>query len=359
MSMLWEAARYAGVSARVHALWARFLPGPIWEELLDAPDIASVTATLRQSWYHEAVDHLPATLVDGVQLERALTRHWVLASRSPLAFLQGASRAMLDWYERRWELNNLKTILRARHHQIAADQFLPTLIALDESTSLPWDMLATVSSITELVERLQPTWYGKVLRPALEEYRRQQSVFVLEVALDLAYYRQLRNCVAALGGRDRSEADQTIGFWINAQNLLWAFRYRIYARLSPEEILNYTLHHHLRVNATVIRTIALGAPLMETVQQLWGQQLPELLTLSDLAERDALPKLELLLWRHLFARARRIQATAALHLGAVLAYEILLESEVRDLITLIEGKAFNRTSAQIKPYLIGMRGEPC
>jgi len=314
---------------------------------------------LQQSWYSATLRDLPAAQIDGVQLERALTRQWVAAAQRPTTLLQGASRTLMNWYGRRWELNNLKTILRARHHHAAPEQFLPALIPLEGTSNLPWSTLAAVGSIAELVERLQHTWYGKVLRPALEEYRRQQSVFVLEAALDLAYYRQLRNCVTALHGRDRREADQLIGFWIDAQNLLWAYRYRLYAHLSPEEILNYTLHHHLRVNAAVVRAIALGAPLREMTAQLWGQQLPELASLADLTERDALPKLELLLWRHRFARARKIQATAALHLGAVLAYEVLLESEVRDLITIIEGKAFKRTGAQIQPYLIGRRGESC
>ncbi|MCB0188880.1 MAG: V-type ATPase subunit, partial [Caldilineaceae bacterium] len=208
MTVLWEATRYAGASARVHALWARLIPTPLWADLLAAPDVAGVTAVLRQSWYSATLRDLPTAQIDGVQLERALTRQWVAAAQRPTTLLQGASRTLMNWYGRRWELINLKTILRARHHHAAPEQFLPALIPIEGISNLPWSTLAAVGSIAELVERLQHTWYGKVLRPALEEYRRQQSVFVLEAALDLAYYRQLRNCVTALHGRDRREADQ-------------------------------------------------------------------------------------------------------------------------------------------------------
>ncbi|MEZ4657033.1 MAG: V-type ATPase subunit [Caldilineaceae bacterium] len=212
--------------------------------------------------------------------------------------------------------------------------------------------MAAARAIPDLIERLRKTWYGTVLQNALEQYRQRQSVFVLEVALELAYYRRLRDLIAQLHGRDRREAEQFIGFWIDAQNLLWAYRYRIYARLSPEEILNYTLHRNLRVNAEVVRAVALGAPLLETVEALWPRLMPAVQSLADLSERDALPRLELLLWRHLYALATQTRAGAALHLGAVLAYEVLLESEVRDLVTIVEGKTANRSAAQLQPYLI-------
>ncbi|MEZ4867056.1 MAG: V-type ATPase subunit [Caldilineaceae bacterium] len=281
-----------------------------------------------------------------------MTRHWVWAARRPFYLLQGASRELLEWYWRREELNNLKTLLRALHLQSPSEQFLPALIPLEGATELPWHALAAAPSVAELVERLRATWYGKVLQPVLEQYRRRQSVFVLEVALDLAYYRRLRGLVTQLHGRDRQEADQALSFWIDAQNLLWAYRYRLYAQLSPEEILNYTLQRNLRVNAKVVRAIALGAPLLETVQRVWPNQLPDLESLATVPERDALPRLELILWRHLYHWAKQTRATAALHLGAVLAYEILLESEVRDLVTLVEGKVFHRTGDQLRPYLI-------
>ena len=44
MSVLWEAARYAGASAQVHALWARLIPTARWAELLDALGALDVDA---------------------------------------------------------------------------------------------------------------------------------------------------------------------------------------------------------------------------------------------------------------------------------------------------------------------------
>jgi hypothetical protein len=47
------------------------------------------------------------------------------------------------------------------------------------------------------------------------------------------------------------------------QNLLWAYRYKIYGRMTPEEIINYTLHH-----ADTVRRVAPGSPLAVEAERL-------------------------------------------------------------------------------------------
>jgi vacuolar-type H+-ATPase subunit C/Vma6 len=193
----------------------------------------------------------------------------------------------------------------------------------------------------------------------LDQYRRQQSVFPLEVALDLGYHAELLERIADLRGTDRADradAADFLGAWVDAKNLLWAYRYRLYAQLSPEEILNYTLQRKLRVNADVVRAIALGAPLLDVVRNVWGGRLADLGALADVPEREALPRLELAFQRHFFALAQRVRAQFPLRLAVILAYEFLLEYEIRDLVAVIEGKAVGWPGARIRPYLIGERG---
>ena len=188
--------------------------------------------------------------------------------------LQGGPRALVEWFWRRFEVNNLKTILRAVHHQTPPSQVQAAIIPLGPRAMAPWPSLVAASSIPALVEELSGTWYGRVLRHALDQSTRQQSIFPLEVALDLAYYGELLAHVDRLHGTDHADAAMFLGAWVDSQNLLWAYRFRLNADLSPEEILNYTLQRHLRVNAEVVRAIALGAPLLATVEKLWPGRLP-------------------------------------------------------------------------------------
>ena len=353
MAVVVDAARYAAVNARVRGLLSRLLPPALWTELMEVPDLADLLRLLRTTWY---ADSLAGIQADPTWIERALRTHLAVASRAPLSLMQGIARDLLDWFWRRFEVDNLKTILRAVAYNVPPAQFATSLIPLGTASPLPWRELAEAGSVPEIVQRLHTTRYGLALEQALDRYRRERQLFVLEVALDLGYYQRLLRLLAALRGRDQREATRLLGTWVDAQNLLWAYRYRIYARFSPEEILNYTLHRGLRVDATVVQRSALGTPLLELVQELWGNRLPDLATLQDLTEREALLRLERIFQRYLFTLASQTLQAYPLHLGTVLAYEFLVDSEMRDLVALIEGKVAGWPGDRIRPYLIGARG---
>jgi vacuolar-type H+-ATPase subunit C/Vma6 len=356
MAALLQAARYSAANARVHALLSYLIPAELWAGLIDAPDLETVVSLLRDTWHGPALPAPSAAEPDVVQVERALAGHGVAAARLPLAQLQGDAYELLDWFWRRFELDNLKTVLRAVHHGSPPDPVRGALVALGPAATLPWADLAAVGSVPLLVERLAATWYGRVLRLALDQYSRQGSAFPLEVALDLAYYAGLLERIHRLGGASREDAVRFLGGWVDAQNLLWAFRFRLYAQLSPEEILNYTLQRRLRVDADVVRAIALGAPLLDVVRSVWRERLAGLDTLADVPELEALPRLELLFQRHFYGLAQRARLHFPLRLASVLAYEFLLDSELRDLVVVIEGKSFGWPGDRIRPYLIGERG---
>lgn len=355
MRQLLDAARYAAVNAQIRGLFTRMIPAQMWQQLLAAVDLPDVLRILRQSWYAPVLAALPDDLWDAVPLERALWTHQAAAARQPRAFLLGATRDLLDWYWRRFEVENLKAVLRTVHYGIAPTQALPSLIDLGAASSVPWQSLLSADSIPTVAARLAGSWLGTALARGIEQYRREQTLFVLEVALDLAYYQRILKALSRLHGRDAQAAVRFLGLWLEGQNLLWAYRYRIYARFSPEEILNYTLQRGLRVNADLVRAIALGASLKEIAATRWASQLPGLATIAELPERAALPALELQLQRQLWAQAEQTRQGDALQLGIVLAYEVLIESEVRDLIVVIENKTSSEPHESLIDYLVGER----
>ncbi|MCZ7575305.1 MAG: V-type ATPase subunit [Ardenticatenaceae bacterium] len=351
-----DAAQYAGANAQVRALISRLLPPPFWAEIIVARDLPGLLNLLWETSYRQTIAPLAGARLAPATVERALWEYLARAARVPLSLLRGPPRNLLDWLWRRFEVNNLKTVLRTVERRVPADRIQASLIPLGPASALPWGVLAEAASVPAVVEYLRPTFYERPLNQALDLYRREGSLFVLEVALDLAYYGRLLAKLAGLTGRDRREAERFIGTLADSQNLLWAFRYRVYAHLAPEEILNFTLHHGLRVDASVVREIASGAPLRDVVARLWGDRLPDVERLSRLSEREALPELERIFQRYLYRLALDALKAYPFHLGVVLAYQVLLESEVRDLVTVVEGRVAGWPADRIQPYLIGSRG---
>lgn len=225
---------------------------------------------------------------DPGEIERRLWQHLARSYRAPLPFMPGGAKVLLAWLWRRFEVENLKTILRGVKSGAPSTQIRRTLVPLGSASDLPWETLTGLASVPAVVDRLEGSFYGRVLEPGLERYRREELLFVLEIRLDLAHFRRLLRLIGKLRGRDRREAQRFTGTLVDGQNVLWAFRYRIYDDLSPEEILNYTLHEGVRVDASLIRHIAAGASVPQVLQQVWGEDLPELERLAGLPDKEAL-----------------------------------------------------------------------
>lgn len=358
MSRLPGPVHYAAATARVRARIAQLLSADKWQALIAAADLDELAGLLKGTAYGEALPTAQEQPLRPEILGRGIRAYLIQAWRIPLNLLQGAPRDLLDWLWRRFELNNLKIILRALEQKRPANRIQTSWIPLGPASRLPWNTLAMARSVAGVVESLrssvQGDFYARALDTALKRYQQEHALFLLEIALDLAYYRRLLYQVQALSGRDRREARRFVGTQMDIQNLLWAFRYRVYFDLSLEEILSYTLQRRLRVNATVVRRIALGASPVEIVGEQWGERLPDRERWADLPTAEALPALELALQRYLAGLAWNTLAGYSLHLGTVLAYGVLLENEARDLITVVEGKAAQWPSERIQSELIGL-----
>jgi V/A-type H+-transporting ATPase subunit C len=352
MAALLDVPQYAAANAQVSSLFARLIDPFLRRQILDAPDIAT-TATLLEQTDYVAENTSQAAELNLAAIERQLRSRLARLSLVPARLISGKAHDLLIWHWRRFELDNLKTVLRMVHYQAPGATIEPAMLDLIAPAGSQWKMLAESGSIAALADHLPDGPNKRVLLQALPRYQRERSLFVLEVSLDLAHGKRMYEFIDTLRGRDRQDAEASLGFQLDVQNLLWAYRYRIYAQLAPEEILNYTIHHRRRVSVDVIRKIALGAPLAEMAQMLWGDRLPSVAALLNLPERQALAHLELDSQRYLIEQARRMRGGYPLHLGRLLAYLILIEAEIQDLIAIFEGHAIGWPAERIRKYLIG------
>lgn len=251
----------------------------------------------------------------------------------------------MAWYNRRFEIENLKALMRAIHYQVDAMRAKAALIPL-EGSGVRWEGLLEAGSIGAVVERLRGSSYARPLENAVERYQQEGRLFPLEIALDLFYFQKLVRLMDALPRKEAAGARRFLGRSIAIQNLLWAYRYRIYGRMTPEQIINYTLHRAFEAGLDTVRRIALGAPLaMEAAR--FGFEVP-----SGLSEVEALVEIELLAGRELWRDAIAAMSRPLFDLGGVLAYLWLLDAEVRDLMIVAEGKAMGLSGPEIARRMV-------
>lgn len=358
MPALLGAPRYAAADARVRARGARLLGREQWRQVISARGPGGVVSALRDSGYGEALAGVDSRHPDLVEVERilrsVLARSWHL----PVRFVQGRTRKLLQWRWRRFEVENLKTVLRAVGGDGALVDAGRRLLRLPASR-VSWAELAEVSSVSSveglLGDGAAASFYGRILEEASDRYRETGDIAVLEVALDLAWWRRLLRLAIRLTGDDRVHALRFVGSEADAFNVAWAFRMRVFLNLPPEEILLHTLHRHVRADAGIVRRIADGAAPAEIASALWGDRLPGADRLAELDDRQAVLELESALQRHLLALAVGSRAGFSMNLGGILAFQTVVENEVRDLVTVLEAKVGDLDEERVVRHLIGDR----
>lgn len=352
---------YAALSARVRVKYSRLLSASEIRSLAEAADLGSLVEGLKRTQYGPEIANLRDRESTPAAIIRALRSTAAAEARSVLQAAPGKSRPLLSQLFRRHEVNNLKAVLRG----IAAGESLTPdgslwdhiwglLFPMGATTVVPAQRMVEAGSIAAAVELLWGTPYHEPLSFALKRYSAEQSLFPLEVALDLSYWRRLWQEARKLAGEDQTQAVRMIGSLADANNLMWAIRYRVYKRLSEEELINYTLPFGHRVRDEHIRAIAAGADIGSILEQLY----PELVDLSALLDEPnaGLPRLEIELKRLVSRRCMAAFLGNPFHIGLPLAYLILQDLEIQDLTVLLEAKSSQVPAEEFQPYLLSAAG---
>jgi V/A-type H+/Na+-transporting ATPase subunit C len=341
---------YAATNARVRSMLSTLLSSQDWERLLDAADFDALVTLLKRTPYGPYLDRVKdaeltprrAAFQVRTRLAEAYTN---LIMTSPVE-----TRRLLIQLYRSFEVDNIKGVLRGIVSHASWDQVRFILFPLGPLGSIPAQEMVEAGNVAGAVELLRNTPYYETLSFAMKRYSSEQTLFPLEVALDLSYWRDLWSAANQLTGQDRTQALRIIGPLLDMTNLMWAIRYRVFHHLSEEELINYTLPVGYHVRDENIRSIAAGADIARIVSQVYPD-LPDVQPMLDGAP-GGLSQLETLLQREVVKRCREALLGDPFHIGVPLAYLLLHETEVQDLTVLIEAKSTQMPQADFQRYLL-------
>jgi V/A-type H+-transporting ATPase subunit C len=260
------------------------------------------------------------------------------------------TRDLLLQLYRSFEVDNLKAVLRGIVSGASWNTVRYLLFPLGSLTVLPAQEMLESGSVAAAVDLLRGTPYEETLSHAMRRYSAEQTLFPLEVALDLNYWRSLWAAASQLTGQDRTQAMRVIGPLLDMTNLMWAIRYRVFHHLSEEELINYTLPFGYHVRDEDIRSIAAGADIARVVERLF----PHLHNTGELVNSSGrgLSELEVLLHRAVIRQCRPALLGNPFHVGVPLAYLILQEMEIQDVTILIEAKSSRNPAEGFTTYLL-------
>ena len=344
------ASGYAAIHSRVRVMYSTLLTAQEEADLANTTDLSSLAGVLKDTPYGSYLESLDDKNIAPRQVIHQLQKRLADVYITLIHAAPAHTRTLLTELFRHFEIDNLKTILRAIVTNSSWEQVRNILFPLGSLAKLPAEKMLEAGTIESAVAQLTNSPYYDTLSRALKRYTEERSLFPLEVALDLNYWRSLWINVNRLPGQDRTQALRIIGPLVDMNNLMWAMRYRVYHHLSEEEIINYTLPFGYRVRDEDIRAIAAGADIARIVMRIN----PGLKNVDELLQdpERGLPKLDLQLQRRLRQQLNAVFTGYPFHIGLPLAFVILNELELQDLTVLIEAKASGKALAEFIPYLL-------
>ena len=344
------ASDYAALHSRVRVMYGDLLSPRDVAGLREPAELSVFFGLLKNTAYGPYLADLDDKDINSRQIMHQVKNRVANAYLTIIHSAPSSTRPLLTHLYRHFELDNLKAILRGISAGSSWEQVRGILFPFGSLSTIPAEKMFEGGTIESAVAQITHSPYNQAITQSMKRFVEERSLFPVEVALDLDYWRKLWGIVNSLPRQDRAQALRVLGPLLDLNNLMWALRYRIYHHLSEEEIINYTLPFGYRVRDEDIRAIAAGADMARIVQRLN----PDLSEVEELLREPekGLPRLELKLQRRLRQHLTTFFAGYPFHIGLPLAFVILLELELQDLIVIVEAKSVRMSSDETNAYLL-------
>jgi vacuolar-type H+-ATPase subunit C/Vma6 len=329
---------------RTHGLRTHLIPSRDLQSLAKAKNLKDVSDSLLKTDYAVELSQLPAQEQDAASLESIILKKLVERFFFVRRSAQGKMQELLTRYCARFEVENIKTIIRSKHGGENAEDL--TLIPLErEHTLVNFPALLKAKDIDEAASLLRDTQYNTILEK-LQPYKESGDTMILEAALDEIYFSKVWELAKEIQG-----AKDLIGEEIDLTNLLTIFSLK--TRGTPVKLIE---------DSAVPVSYALPKTTLHALIQSRLEDAPSLVSrsYSKLAVEAASSLksgsslfLERLFSRQLYGDASAVLMTRPLQAGYVIAYLLLCEREAKNLVSIVTGKQLNLSEEDISTGLYG------
>lgn len=189
-----ETGNYPYVCARVKAKKRLLLSSDVYMRYLQM-GITEIARSIGEGQYAEEVLAL-GTKYKGVDLiEMATRNNLAKVFTQILEFSEGHLRTMISRYLDRWDVWNIKSILRGRFCEASNEEIWETVIPAGSFTTEFLQKLLELETVEEIVDGLEGTIYWESLKQVEEEVKESGSLAPFEDALTHRYYSFLLEAV--------------------------------------------------------------------------------------------------------------------------------------------------------------------
>ena len=323
------------LAARLHGRRGRLYDGARLRALFALGSVRELAKTIFPGEGIETAAGLEARLV-----EAFVSESWEIA-----ACFGGVRAALLEWQAARFQLENLKSLVRSLSSGAGRKETAAALVGLPRGMDGYGRELAAIKSREELLLALPEGIFRNGLAAAFTAYPGKDAVFLIEAALERDYLAELTARAAKLGMKDRDSAGALCALETAAFNLQLAARGKFFYGFESRELLRLAApcadREKRRFTAMLAAAdIGEASEIARGLEGYSGRGEPDMAGLESLSRGR---------YRKAAVRALRNDHFGY---GAVAAYLALRRLETADLITLTEGLRLGAGAAELEGKLL-------
>jgi V/A-type H+-transporting ATPase subunit C len=346
-----KGGNYAYATTRVKARKAFLFPRESYIKILQMT-VPEINRYIGESKYKQEIDEL-ATRYSGIDLvEYALNLNLAREMNDILGFCQGELKMIMWAYLQRWDVWNIKSLLRGKNTGATEEEIRETFVPAGASGIQEHNDLLKKATVTEAVEGPAGTIFYKPLVGVLDDYNKTKTISTLENTLDRTYYENLMSI--KLPG---TKADELFINFIRREidftNLRTLFRLKR-SGLEQDKIMGYLLAGGARLRMDDLRKLSQAPGFDDFVNMLkeysyWAE-------IADAVDRyretGSLNAVEISLYKQQIAFAEQISHLYPLSICPILGYAVRKNVEINNIRTIARGKEMSLSDEVIKDQLV-------
>ncbi len=212
--MIREALSYLYVNAKVMAKEGKFISSHKWDDLWGCASPGEIVSLL------EGTDYFPyfseGAFNDARELEKSVLEEYSNLGKEISSIIPKGAWQLQEFILRKWDVINLRAIMRGIHGGFGKDQIMDSLVEGGEMDLIFFTSLIDVESMDDFVALLEKTPY-RSLSDATTKYNETKNLYFLESTLDKIYWSYLWQSI--LKAKGIKEFKEYIERCVEAQNL--------------------------------------------------------------------------------------------------------------------------------------------
>ncbi len=347
---------YAYINARVRSMKSQLLTPEAMEHLVTRPDLESVIAELQKTVYREELERASVRFSGIEMVDTALRNEMVRTLRKLLWMARGQEEE--DWHIGfligRWDIHNIKTILRGKNIASIPEEILDCIVpagVLDEAACIELTKQPDVKSVIDLLA----TWGIEAALPLtrhFSEFVEKKDMSVLEYALDRYYYEHAVELLRKGETEDDEILLEFLGTEIDTINIRTVLRV-VRDRMRPEEVEGFFVRGGRSLDTAKLLSLASLPTLEAVVKGLEGTPYGGLGGVSErFFAEGRISEFEKELDRFLIRKALGLFLKDPLSIAIPLAFLWAKDVEFRNIRLIARGKAGEMTEKELREGLI-------